>query len=100
MAVSRRRFLSTSTTIGVAAAAASVLEAPVGQANIALAETASRWAHQSSPSSVVTTTTLPSYAIIALNRMAYGPRPGDATAFAALGSTPDARLQAYVDQQL
>ena len=32
--------------------------------------------------------------------MGYGPRPGDVAAFAALGATPDARLQAYVDQQL
>src|SRR4051812_37352540 len=101
MAVSRRRFLGTSTTIGAAAAAASVLDAPAKQANAALTPTAARWAEAAlSPSSVVTTSTLPSYAIIALNRMGYGPRPGDVAAFVALGATPDARLQAYVDQQL
>jgi uncharacterized protein (DUF1800 family) len=101
MAVSRRRFLSTTTTIGAAAAAASLLEAPAEPANAALTETAARWAQtQISPSAVVTTGALPSYAIIALNRMGYGPRPGDAAAFAALGSTPDSRLTAYVDQQL
>src|SRR5829696_8434750 len=101
MAVSRRRFLSTSTTIGAAAAAASMLEASAGQANAELTKTATRWTQaQISPSSVVTTSTLPSYAIIALNRMGYGPRPGDVAAFAALGSTPDARLTAYIDQQL
>jgi len=100
MAVSRRRFLSTSTTIG-AAAAASLLEAPAEQANAHHTQTATRWTQaQISPSNVVTTSTLPSYAIIALNRMGYGPRPGDVAAFVALGATPDARLTAYVDQQL
>src|SRR3954453_21250638 len=101
MAVSRRRFLSTSTTIGAAAAEASMVEAPAEQAHAHLTQTATRWTQaQISPSSVVTTSTLPSYAIISLNRMGYGPRPGDVAAFAALGTTPDARLQAYVDQQL
>src|SRR6476661_7610588 len=101
MAVSRRRFLSTSATIGAAAAAASALEAPAEQANASLTTTAARWTEATlSPSAVVTTSTLPSYAIIALNRMGYGPRPGDAAAFATLGATPDARLQAYIDQQL
>ncbi len=38
--------------------------------------------------------------IIALNRMGYGPRPGDFEAFNALGSTDDERLGAYVAQQL
>lgn len=38
--------------------------------------------------------------IIALNRMAYGPRPGDLEAFNALGATDDERLRAYVAQQL
>ena len=101
MAVSRRRFLNTSTAIGAAAAAASLVEAPAEQAQAALTQTATRWRDaMASPDSVVTTSSLPSYAIIALNRMGYGPRPGDTAAFAALGATPDAQLQAYVDQQL
>ncbi|NOZ72892.1 MAG: DUF1800 domain-containing protein [Chloroflexi bacterium] len=44
--------------------------------------------------------TLPDIAVIALNRMAFGPRPGDFEAFQALGKTPAARLTAYVEQQL
>ena len=44
--------------------------------------------------------TPPSAAIIALNRMAFGPRPGDVEAFNALGATDAGRLTAYVDQQL
>lgn len=38
--------------------------------------------------------------IIALNRLGFGPRPGDLEAFTALGSTDDERLRAYVTQQL
>lgn len=43
---------------------------------------------------------LPPLAVIALNRMGFGPRPGDLEAFNALGPTPEAALTAYVDQQL
>lgn len=43
---------------------------------------------------------LPSLGVVALNRMGFGPRPGDLGAFQALGGTPEARLLAYVDQQL
>jgi uncharacterized protein (DUF1800 family) len=39
-------------------------------------------------------------ATIALNRMGYGPRPGDIAAYNALGATPDAAHAAYVEQQL
>ncbi|MGL4649062.1 MAG: DUF1800 family protein, partial [Caldilineaceae bacterium] len=37
--------------------------------------------------------------LIALNRMGFGPRPGDLNALLALGPNSTARLQAYVDQQ-
>jgi len=43
---------------------------------------------------------VPSVGTIALNRMGFGPRPGDLEAFEALGSTDEARLAAYVEQQL
>ncbi len=43
---------------------------------------------------------VPPLAVIALNRMGFGPRPGDLEAFDTLGATDEARLQAYVDQQL
>ena len=39
-------------------------------------------------------------AVAVLNRMGFGPRPGDIDAFNALGSTDEERLRAYVDQQL
>ena len=43
---------------------------------------------------------LPGLEVIAHNRLAFGPRPGDLQAFRTLGATPDACLQTYVDQQL
>jgi hypothetical protein len=44
---------------------------------------------------------LPSLEIIALNRLAFGPRPGDLDAFRQLpGPTDRDRLAAYLDQQL
>lgn len=46
------------------------------------------------------TPALPSLGIIALNRMGFGPRPGDLAAFNALGATPEACLTAYIEQQL
>jgi len=43
---------------------------------------------------------LPPLEIIALNRLAFGPRPGDLEAFRQSGSTDKDRLGNYVDQQL
>jgi hypothetical protein len=43
---------------------------------------------------------LPPLAVIVLNRAAFGPRPGDFNRFAQLGASDDARLQAYVNEQL
>ncbi len=42
----------------------------------------------------------PSAAVIALNRMGFGPRPGDLDAFNVLGADDTQRMQAYVAQQL
>ncbi len=42
----------------------------------------------------------PSLAVVVLNRMAFGPRPGDVDAFNALGASDEERLDAYLDQQL
>ncbi len=44
--------------------------------------------------------TLPPLAVIALNRMGFGPKPGDIDAFNALGNSDDERLNNYIDQQL
>lgn len=42
----------------------------------------------------------PTPEVIALNRMAFGPRPGDLDALLALGGDSATRLQAYVEQQI
>jgi uncharacterized protein (DUF1800 family) len=87
----------------------------VGAAGAAAASPSNPWSHQIDPtandqphpmrspsnrpahaSSIVT----PPVSVIALNRMGFGPRPGDLDDFMALGSTDDARLNAYIDQQL
>lgn len=47
-----------------------------------------------------TAAALPPVGVIALNRMGFGPRPGDLEAFEALGSDDLARLEAYIEQQL
>lgn len=43
---------------------------------------------------------LPPLAVLVLNKMGFGPRPGEVAAFEALGSDDLSRLTAYVDQQL
>ena len=55
-----------------------------------------------SPTGVPPEPVLPpvSLGIIALNRLAYSPRPGDLDAFNALGSSDEERLRVYVAQQL
>lgn len=54
------------------------------------------------PTGVLPEPMLPSVplGIVALNRMAFGPRPGDLEAFNALGATDKERLRTYVTQQL
>ena len=44
--------------------------------------------------------TPPPAGVIALNRMGFGPRPGDVAAFNALGANAEQRIAAYVAQQL
>ena len=43
---------------------------------------------------------LPQAGVVALNRMAFGPRPGDVAEFNALGGNDAQRIQVYVNQQL
>jgi len=43
---------------------------------------------------------MPPTEIIALNRMAFGPRPGDIERLMALGETTEERLDAYIEEQL
>ncbi|MEM8932473.1 MAG: DUF1800 domain-containing protein [Acidobacteriota bacterium] len=57
------------------------------------AETASRTGQRKA----IETVSVP---LLVFNRLAFGPRPGDLPAFAALGPDPTSRLTAWVDQQL
>lgn len=55
---------------------------------------------QSTGTVAAATTALPSLGVIALTRAGFGPRPGDLEAFQSLGTSDNARLEAWVDQQL
>lgn len=57
-------------------------------------------ASQHHASSATAKAQAPALAIIALNRLGYGPRRGDVAAFRALGATPREQLVAYLGQQL
>ncbi|MBP9072478.1 MAG: DUF1800 domain-containing protein [Caldilineaceae bacterium] len=86
---------------GVAAVAAGVMETGVAQAETdGPAPIPIRSAHGVQIHGVNGPDALPSLGIIVLNRLAFGPRPGELAAFNALGSTDTARLTAWVDQQL
>lgn len=87
MSLSRRRFLS---TVGMGAGAAGALEL------------AGDWPALAAPAGLAPAAAAgqPPLAVIALNRMGFGPRKGEIAAFNALGASDDARLQAYLEQQL
>ncbi len=86
MALSRRRFLGSTAAAGAAAAVAPQLSRAHSPAE--------------SPEPAPAAAGDVPLEVIALNRMGYGPRPGDIDAFRQLGDSPEARLTAYVDQQL
>ncbi len=96
--VSRRALL----TGGVALAAGATLAAPAAALHAQAAEPppAMRSAGAAVMAAAGGLPSLPAVAVVALNRLAFGPRPEDWKLFAALGANDDERLQAYVDQQL
>lgn len=83
MSVSRRRFLGTSAAVTAAGAAVVTVTQPKSSA-----------AQVGGPSPQIQIAATPSPAVIALNRMSYGPRPGD------IQRVKDMGLQAYIDEQL
>ncbi len=103
--VSRRGLLR-----GAGAAAAAAAAAPLLQDRPAKAQQEPPVPAMRSPTSAVEfaaaelaaadAPALPPLSVIALNRAAFGPRPGDLAAFNALGGDDTARLTAYVDRQL
>jgi uncharacterized protein (DUF1800 family) len=98
--VSRRTMLRGVGATGAAFAATVVLRSPqTAQAQ----EPPPPFAMRRSPVLDIAGTSepaLPSPEIIALNRICFGPRPGDWSALQTMGSTPEARVRAFVEQQL
>lgn len=80
MAISRRRFLGGGAALTAAATAAAHLQPQPAQAE--------------TPRTNAGLTALPALEVIALNRMAYGPRPGDIERVRTMG------FNAYVEEQL
>ncbi|MCP4662289.1 MAG: DUF1800 domain-containing protein [bacterium] len=97
-APSRRELLGRSGPAAMAAAGA--MMAPVAGAPAQPPRVAMRSPRRRRPARPKAVPAPPSAAVIALTRMAFGPRPGDVEAFNSLAGTDSERLTAYVDQQL
>ncbi len=96
--VDRRNLIKT-LGLGVAAAGTGAAAAPEAAEAAAIVGPAMRRERESTrPTPALPA--MPPISIIALNRMGFGPRPGDRADFNALGATPDDRLAAYIAQQL
>jgi hypothetical protein len=101
VALSRRALLRGSGALVLAAGATTLVdERAQAQATPPPAMRSPQHEQLAAASSADGTPDLPSVAVIALSRMAFGASPADWGAFQALGSTDDERLTAYVDQQL
>jgi uncharacterized protein (DUF1800 family) len=96
--LSRRALLQKSTALATTVAAAVAFQPASVSAQETPPTPAMRTPHRISAASVEVNP--PSPEIIALNRIAFGPRPGDLDALMALGSNSEERLRAFVDQQL
>jgi uncharacterized protein (DUF1800 family) len=84
----------------VAAQEPAPVPAPVDDADLPAMRSAARAFVASVAESLAGEPALPSPEVIALNRMGFGPRPGDLAALNALGANSEARLNAYIEQQL
>jgi len=94
-----RRNLIKTLGLGAAAAGTGVASAPEVAESAPLVGPAMRQERESArPTPALPAQ--PPISIIALNRMGFGPRPGDRAAFIALGGSPEDRLAAYIAQQL
>jgi uncharacterized protein (DUF1501 family) len=97
---SRREILKIGTAMAGALALGALADAPSAAATSPEARTPARAA----PPTAAPNVALAPLAVIALSRLAWGPKPGDPItsleAFNALGANDDARLAAWVAQQL
>lgn len=96
----RRKFLFSAlggATVASGAGLASVMrDAPMSDV-LSMARNDKRMRVAASKAAV---TAIPPFANVVLDRMGFGPHGNDVAAFKALGVNDDARLQAYVEQQL
>lgn len=93
--LSRRRFLLAGAAAAGAAPFAGTAAAATGQT---LQNLPALW--PAPPVTLGSGGTPPPFAVRVLNKVAYGPRPGDVAAFEALGGNDTDRLSAWVDAQL
>lgn len=100
-AINRRTFLK-SAGVATAVAATSALVRPslAQEGGDPPPERAMRSPQNNQLQATGTLPPLPPLGVIALNRMGFGPRPGDLAAFNSLGATPEASLETYIEQQL
>jgi len=100
--VSRRKLLRNSSAVALITAAGALTRAPavMGQEPVNAPSTPMMRSPNRSTHVSVTAVETPALEVIVFNRMAFGPRPDDLDAFRQLGGDDDARLQAYVTQQL
>jgi uncharacterized protein (DUF1800 family) len=95
----RRKLMQQAAAMAAAATATGIHVERAAQAQVEPAA-AMRSPHRAIIASAAEEPVPPSLEIIALNRIAFGPRPGDLAALMAMGATSQERLQAYVEQQL
>ena len=99
--VSRRKFIQSSTAAGVVGASALTAGLSTGaKANAIPPRYANLKTLKPAPVMTPSAVPLPPLAVMVYNKAAFGPRPGDLSAFNALGGNDTARLTAWVDNQL
>lgn len=105
--LSRREFLKISSLVAASAALSACGTQtgtppadPTGLPTLAATRPAGRTPVVATPIVPVDAADLPPLAAIVFGRLAFGARPGDREAFAALGASDEDRLRAWVEEQL
>lgn len=101
----RRHFLRGAGTLAAVATLASVAAKPAKSQDLPPSTPTMRNPHKqrvndSSVQAAAESVATPTLAVLALNRMGFGPRPGDVGEFLKLGTNMQTSFEAYVEQQL
>ncbi|MFN8439791.1 MAG: DUF1800 domain-containing protein [Caldilineaceae bacterium] len=96
----RRQFLQGVGTLATASIVAALVAHPVEAQEPSSTTPAMRSPHNTLVNAAAAQVAAPPLAVLALNRMGFGPRPGDVAALLALADNPIASFEAYVEQQL